>query len=361
MADTAPVMIWRSGTDKGYDFFNQRWLDFRGRTFEQEAGRGWLAGVHPQDLTATWETYARAFDARRSFHMEYRLRRFDGEYCWVLNSGVPRVAPDGRYAGYIGSCIDITDIKRAEQEMLENQATLQASNKQILDLFGRLIGAQETERTRIARDLHDDVSQRIAGLSIMLSGIKHRLSGHTAEADVVDALASVQQNTIELANEIRHLSHDLHPALLQHAGLVTALRAHCGQFEKLHAITINYRADEDLGHVDPQPALCLYRIAQEALRNVVKHADARHVAVTVSRTTDGVELAIDDDGKGFDLSETRARGAGLGLVSIDERVRLLCGSVHVETQPRKGTRMRVRIPQTQPMLSDREQPSVTIA
>ena len=102
----------------------------------------------------------------------------------MRDTGVPRVAPDGTFAGYIGSCIEITDIKRAEQEMREYQATLEASNKQISDLFGRLIAAQETERTRIARDLHDDVSQRIAGLSIMISGLKRRLRGEPDEADV---------------------------------------------------------------------------------------------------------------------------------------------------------------------------------
>ena len=103
----------------------------------------------------------------------------------------------------------------------------------------------------------------------------------------------------------------------------------------------------DLGHVDAEAALCLYRIAQEALRNVAKHAEARHVGVALDRTADGVELSIADDGNGFDLAATRGQGAGLGLVSIDERVRLLGGSVHVETQPRGGTRVRVRIPQAQ--------------
>ena len=183
MADTAPVMIWLSGTDKRYVFFNQRWLDFRGRTLEQEAGRRLDRG-HPSGRrrrAAGTPTPRRSMRAR-PFHMEYRLRRFDGEYCWLMDTGVPRVAQDGSFAGYIGSCIEITDIKRAEREMRENQATLQASNQQISDLFGRLIAAQETERTRIARDLHDDVSQRIAGLSIMISGLKRRLIGQPDEA-----------------------------------------------------------------------------------------------------------------------------------------------------------------------------------
>ena len=104
---------------------------------------------------------------------------------------------------------------------------LQASNTQISDLFGRLIAAQETERTRIARDLHDDVSQRIAGLSIMISGIKRKIHRQPAEAEVVANLTSLQQHTIALADEIRHVSHDLHPSQLQHTGLVAALSAYC--------------------------------------------------------------------------------------------------------------------------------------
>jgi PAS domain S-box-containing protein len=344
MADTAPVMIWVSGTDQQWVFFNQRWLDFRGRTFEQEVASGWSERIHPEDVTASRATSDLAFAARRSFHMEYRLRRFDGEYCWVMDTGVPRVAPDGSFAGYIGSCIEITDIKRAERDMLENQAILQASNQQISDLFGRLIAAQEMERSRIARDLHDDVSQRIAGLSIMISGLKRKVVGRPAEADVFSELTSMQRHTVALAEEIRHVSHDLHPSVLQHAGLVAALSVFCEQFQRLHTIAITYTSDAQLGHVDADTALCLYRIAQEALRNVAKHAEARNVGVTLTRADGSVQLSIADDGKGFDLAATREKGAGLGLVSIDERVRLLRGSVQIQTHRRGGTQVRVTIP-----------------
>ena len=175
MADTAPVLIWRSGVDKACDFFNQPWLQFRGRAMEQELGDGWAEGVHREDLERYLATYTKAFDERRPFRIEYRLRRADGEYRWVLGSGIPRFAADGAFAGYIGSCIDITDRQRAEAELRESEASLRTSHQHNRELAGRLITAQEVERARIARELHDDVGQRIASFSIALGTLRRRL------------------------------------------------------------------------------------------------------------------------------------------------------------------------------------------
>jgi PAS domain S-box-containing protein len=121
MADTAPVMIWVAGPDKACTFFNKTWLTFTGRTLEQELGAGWAKGVHPQDLDHCIDTYSSAFYARRGFQMEYRLRRADGEYRWLLDNGVPRFETGDTFAGYIGSCIDITDLKRTQEEHLAKQ------------------------------------------------------------------------------------------------------------------------------------------------------------------------------------------------------------------------------------------------
>jgi PAS domain S-box-containing protein len=166
IADTAPVMIWMSGIDKLCTFFNQGWLEFTGRSFESELGNGWAEGVHPEDLRGCLETYTRAFDRREPFSMEYRLRRYDGEYRWVLDQGAPIFKANGSFAGYIGSGIDVTGRKLAEEALSR--------------VSQRLIEAHEEERTRIARELHDDINQRIGLLAANLDHLKQnspRLGG----------------------------------------------------------------------------------------------------------------------------------------------------------------------------------------
>jgi PAS domain S-box-containing protein len=141
MANTAPVMIWMSGPDKLYTFFNKGWLDFTGRTLEQELGNGWAEGVHREDFDCCCEIYAKAFDARQEFTMEYRLRRFDGEYCWVVDNGVPRLDSNGTFLGYIGTCIDITERKRAEETLATERKFL----RQVIDIDPNFIFAKDRE------------------------------------------------------------------------------------------------------------------------------------------------------------------------------------------------------------------------
>ena len=135
MADTAPVMLWMSGTDTLCTFFNRPWLEFRGRTMEQELGNGWMEGVHPEDVAGCVETYLTAFHARRDFRMEYRLQRGDGEYCWIVDTGVPRFLPE--FAGYMGSGIVITDHLRDRRRIAEGPAAslLTSRETQVLTLI----------------------------------------------------------------------------------------------------------------------------------------------------------------------------------------------------------------------------------
>ena len=156
-------------------------------------------------------------------------------------------------------------------------------------------------------------------------------------------MATLQRRTIDLTEHIRHISHDLHPAVLQHAGLVVALKSHCGEFAKQHAIDVVVRSEPECGAIDPATALCLYRITQEALRNIAKHAGAHQVVVILSRSGDEVMLSIADDGRGFDPENVRQHTGGLGLRSIDERARLAHGHVSIEAAPGLGTRVSVRL------------------
>lgn len=231
--------------------------------------------------------------------------------------------------------------RRTDVTLRQQEAALRTSFERNQDLAGRLIAAQETERTRIARDLHDDVSQQLAGVAIMLSGLKRSLPQADRQT-IDDRLAALQERTTSVANAIRQLSHELHPGVLEHVGLLDALKRHCGEVGVDHRIAVTFESTDDVGELGAEAALCLYRVAQEALNNVIKHAHAGTAIVSLRETDSHVELAITDDGVEFVADERGA--AGLGLRSIDERVRLIGGSVSVDSRPGHGTRLSVRVP-----------------
>src|SRR5579871_6664760 len=164
LADSAPVMIWVSDLDKLCTFFNKPWLEFTGRTIEQELGNGWSSGVHPADSDRCIATYNASFDLRRPFQMEYRLRRADGEFRWILDNGTP-LYRGNEFVGFIGSCIDVTDQKRSEGKLLQSQKDLRA-------LTARLVGLQESGMKELARELHDVFSQELAALALEISCLK---------------------------------------------------------------------------------------------------------------------------------------------------------------------------------------------
>ncbi len=344
MVDRAPIMIWTARPDTTLDYLNGTCVEFTGLPLEKLLDNGWLNAVHPEDVDHCSGIYVPAFEARQPFRMESRLRRSDGAYRWVLDSAVPKYGPHGRFAGYIGCCMDITERRDAEGRIRESQAALEASHREIQQLAGRLIEAQDAERARIARDLHDDVSQQLAGLSIALSGLKQRMDELHVGEDLQADLRALRERSTTLAQNVRHLSHDLHPTVLRHAGLVAALTTYCDEVERSHGTVVSCGAEGDFASIAPEVALCLYRIAQEALRNVIAHAGASRAYVRLVRTGDHAELTIADDGNGFDVATSLKRGKGLGLVSITERARLAGGTVSITAESKMGTCVRVRIP-----------------
>lgn len=238
----------------------------------------------------------------------------------------------------------VLERKEAEEALRKQDAMLRVSLERIQDLAGRLIIAQEAERKRIARDLHDDISQQLAALSMALSGFKRQIP-EKDEAALEDALAALQRRTVNLADSIRRLSHDLHPGVLQQVGLIAALESHCEDFQARHGIDVTLDAAADLDPIAPETSLCLFRSAQEALRNAARHGGARRIGVTLSRADRELALTISDDGCGFDAAGLERGAGGLGLLSIEERARLLRGSVRIESAKGSGTRVRVVVPQ----------------
>ena len=343
VADRAPVMIWTARPDTTLDFLNHTCVEFTGRPLEQLLNEGWLDTVHPEDMDRCRQTYEPAFEARQPFFMEYRVRHADGSYRWLLGTGVPKYGADGSFAGYIGCDVDITERRNAEDRIRESQTALALSHQETQHLAGRLIEAQDTERARIARDLHDDVSQQLAGVSIAFSGLKQRLGEYSVREELQQELVALQQQTLTLARNVRQLSHDLHPTVLRHLGLERALTSYCGELQRSHGVVMRCDADGDFASVAPEAGLCLYRIAQEALRNVVAHAGASRADVRLFRRDDDAEITISDDGRGFDVNDPE-RCKGLGLVSITERAKIAGGTISIQTVLNQGTCVHATIP-----------------
>ena len=316
LASIAPVMIWMSGLDKGCTDVNRAWLDFTGRTLEQELGGGWAESIHPDDWPASLDTYNRAFDRHDSFRMEYRLRRADGEYRWVLDNGVPRYKPDGSFAGYIGSAIDVTEQK--------------AAHEALSGLSGRLIEAQERERRRIARELHDDIGQRLALLTVELDQID---TGVTR--NVPQAVRHLRLSRPRL-RDVQSLSHRLHSSKLEYLGLASAAASFCKEASAQFAVQIICRDEGIREGLCPETALAIFRVLQEAITNALKHSAAGHISVVLRQSNRGVELEVNDSGVGFDVVDARRRG-GLGLISMEERMKLIGGEVQVRSEEGCGT------------------------
>jgi signal transduction histidine kinase len=243
--------------------------------------------------------------------------------------------------------------RRAEETVRTREATLRTSYERIRQLAGRLINAQEAARAQIARDLHDDVCQQLVGVSMDVTRLE-RSSGRIQDRQAQRALSDLRQRALGVVEGVRRLSHDLHPASLQLVGLATALRSHCVEVEKRHDVQISFSACPDLTQPHPDVELCLFRIAQEALRNGAVHGQARRLEVAVARSSEHIELTVRDDGHGFDLEVVRQDGSGLGLVSMEERAHMIGGEVRIVTGIGRGTTVHVRVPASGERNSDNE-------
>jgi signal transduction histidine kinase len=210
---------------------------------------------------------------------------------------------------------------------------------EISSLNERLMKVQEQERTRIAGELHDGAVQQISALHLMLGTAKRQVPQDSPARTVI---ADVQQRLLGVGGELRQLSHDLLPPLLQALGLPEALRAHCNEFSRACGIAVSCEADEALQDISPGTALALYRVAQEALGNAAKHAAPNRIDVRLERAGGDVVLTVTDDGRGCDSS--RIAAGGLGLINMRERARQLRGSFRFASRPGRGTKITVKIP-----------------
>ena len=207
IADTVPAMVWIVGSDKCYHF-NSAWLEFTGRTLEQERILGWAEGIHPEDVQQCWDTYLRAFEARQKFQIEYRRRRESGEYCWILDKGVPRFEPDGSFAGYIGSCIDISDHKQKEAALKERELQLRRAQQMshlLMDNIPQFI---------LLRNANEQLEIRIFEPTTELSNALKQLQDEIAERQHVEEELLQTLQSASITQEMLQLVMDNIPQLI---------------------------------------------------------------------------------------------------------------------------------------------------
>jgi PAS domain S-box-containing protein len=321
VADSAPVMIWMSGTDKLCTYFNKPWLDFTGRSFEQELGNGWAeGGVDPEDLQRCLGTYIQSFDRREAFRMEYRLRRHDGEFRWVLDIGVPRFNPDGSFAGYIGSCIDVTEQRRSDEQLRQVQEDLSRVTRIVA--MGELAAA-------IAHEVNQPLTAIVTNANFCL----RRLDGATSKPDelraAITAIASDGTRASGVISRIRSLLKKGAPdrteldinEIIQD---VTTLLRH--EFTRSR-VSLRTELASDLPRVPGDPVQ-LQQVLINLIMNAIEATSSstngrRTILIRSAKNPDGVLVQVQDSGTGIapELADrifepfftTKAEGIGMGL------------------------------------------------
>ena len=288
------------------------------------AGIGWAALI--VSMVASWNV----INGRGPFSSQSPLEEVVSLQLFLLASTLPLL------------CLSalIRERDRASLLVRESESALRESYGRVRELAGKLIAAQEVERSRIARDIHDDLGQQLAALSISISALRRR---SLQPLELNEALLALQERTGIVVDHVRDLSHHLHPAMLEHVGLIQALRTHCADFARQNRLDVRFSADGALEPLPRDVAVCLYRIVQEGLRNVANHAGVGEASVSLTQKSGLVELRIVDEGRGFDRDGAASR-RGLGLLSIKERARLVGGTCEITSMPDRGTSLHVQVP-----------------
>jgi PAS domain S-box-containing protein len=353
IANTAPVMIWMSDITKQVMYVNQPWLDFTGWPPDEVPGHRWISLIHPDDVERCGDVYMTAFDQRKSFLVEHRLRRHDGEYRWTVTEGVPRSGSDGSFIGYAGTAVDITDRKLVDAALLESHAALQERTvelerrtTQLSRLASDLTLAEQRAREELARTLHDGLQQLLVAASV---NVESHIMREVQRGASLHELVKARNYIEEAVAAARSLSVELFPPVLQTASLSTALDWLADWSKSKYGLEVTVSADPRANSDRKDVRTLLFGSVRELLFNVVKHAQVDRVMVDLAvGPNDTLCITVTDEGLGFDpmqLDErAKASHVGWGLFSIRERLTLLGGRFDIESVPGGGARFRLIAP-----------------
>lgn len=325
---TSNIVPWEAPIGHNqFTYVGEQAVDILGYTREQWKDEGfWLRHLHPADRARVVGEYSRLSTSSEHFKCEYRMIAKGGRVVWVEDI-VDVVRPFGKPPMMHGFTMDITERKETERALAE--------------LSGRLITAQEEERKRIARELHDDLNQRIALISIELAQLSENGAGDSNE--VRTRLSQIQRKVVEISTTIHRMSYELHPSKLDHLGLAAAINSFCSELAQSRGITIHFEPETVPRVISRDAMLCVFRVVQEALQNAAKYSGADEIHVTLTGSDSLVECCVNDDGEGF-VTTSDKMTKGLGITSMQERVRLVRGEFSITSAPGRGTRVKVTVP-----------------
>jgi PAS domain S-box-containing protein len=302
---------------------NGAFCDSLGYTEEELLAKTVESVTFPDDWPAFSHKLREALTDGRAFQwFEKRCLHKSGRIVYSESSASLIRDRNGEPQYFVGEVLDVTKRKEAEGALSE--------------MTRKLVEAQEQERARIGRELHDDVNQRLAMLAIELEQLKDN------PAEVGIRVRDLRKQVTDISNDVQALSHDLHSSKLEYLGVIAGMKAWCKEFAERQGMQIHWR-HEVQSTLKQEVGLCLFRVLQEALHNAAKHSGVKRIEVELRETSGEIQLVVNDLGRGFDIEEA-LHGKGLGLTSMSERVRLLNGTISIDSKPMRGATIHVRIP-----------------
>jgi PAS domain S-box-containing protein len=304
--------------------------------------------VFPDDFALVRQAIARSLDRNESLNVEYRILVSEASMKWIYSSGRPYFKPSGEPDRLLGVSIDITERKNMEEKLRESEATLRNNQKDLQRLAGRLISVKEEELRRLSRELHDDLTQRLAVIAIEAGKLELHLNDEEQSLpESIQKISQIKDQLILVSEDVHRISRQLHPTILDDLGLVRAIESECAALSQRENIEIIFTREDVPERFPDDVPLCLYRLVQEGLNNCICHSGTNTCEVVLKGLEDTIFLAVEDKGMGFNPVEVRDK-PGLGLASMRERAQLVGGHFKVETEPGRGTSIHVTIPLKRP-------------
>ncbi len=332
LTEALPQLVWIIDKDGKFLYLNNQFQHYTGIQVDKLKCQQWNEWIHPEDIQKRTECWREAFRTGNPYQIEYRIRRYDGEYHWFLGRGIPVRDEKDNISYWLGTCTDIHYQKELELELQETNSRLHKLNQQTMTTL-------EEERRMISRELHDEAGQALTALKMYIELI---LKGLPPDANVLrQRIGEAVDLSDKTLKEIRRLAQELRPPALDALGLNFTLEDFCYEFSKKVGLSIRYQGRE-LPATSGIVRISLYRFLQEALTNIVKHAQASFVQVRLRYSHYQISLVVKDNGRGFVINQIEI--LGMGLVGMRERLTMLGGILSIHSKPGRGTCLMATIP-----------------